>query len=560
MALCFFPLSDDTHGTELWKSDGTEAGTVLVKDIRPGLTPHYNSSYPYAVAIVDGTLFFRADGVNGYQGHVLWKSDGTEAGTVLVKNIWSVEGIVVDGTLYFGAGDGVHGFELWKSDGTEAGTVLVKDIFPGSSPTPYGTVANGSGPEQLTNVNGTLFFTANDGVNGRKLWKSDGTEAGTVLVKNIAPGSYASNPYALTTVNGTLFFLARDSDRVSSGGLWKSDGTEAGTVLVKHFQWGFRLTTPSERLTAVNGTLFFGAGDAQHGLELWQSDGTTAGTVMVADLNPGRAGSYPKSITNADGKLYFAADDGTHGVELWTLSVDTPISRGDFNADTRYDCADVDALVEAIHAAAHDAAFDLTGDTIVNRDDLDAWLAEAARANGFGLPYVRGDATLDGEVNALDLNIVGLNWQQPVRGWCRGDFDANGVVNASDLNQLAINWRSRIAAAADPRPDGDVHVEPGQAANSRTPRAPLAAGAPVAAAVLSSDERLSVSLRMTTSWNHSAHSIVAEHLTATDAAPGETRASLRQRNKICSAREVVRRINDLALVEVVDENVRATMR
>ena len=91
----------------------------------------------------------------------------------------------VNGTLYFTAFDPLNGTELWKSDGTAAGTTLVKDIYPG---------ADGSYPAFLTNVNGTLFFRANDGTKGRELWKSDGTAAGTTLVKDIYPGAGGSGP------------------------------------------------------------------------------------------------------------------------------------------------------------------------------------------------------------------------------------------------------------------------------------------------------------------------------------------------------------------------------
>jgi ELWxxDGT repeat protein len=160
---------------------------------------------------VSGTLFFSAD--DGNVGHELWKSDGTPGGTVLVRDINPASGhsyprhlANVNGTLFFAANDGTRGHELWKSDGTSTGTVLVKDIRPGP------TGLNSSNPYSLTNVVGRLFFIANDGTNGRELWISDGTSTGTVLVKDInqgaghAFGTTNAPPPSFTNVNGTLFF------------------------------------------------------------------------------------------------------------------------------------------------------------------------------------------------------------------------------------------------------------------------------------------------------------------------------------------------------------------
>jgi ELWxxDGT repeat protein len=206
--LLYFSANDGIHGRELWQSNGTAAGTTLVADINPG----GGGSNPGSLTVVGNELFFEAnDGVHGTE---LWETNGTTAGTIMVKDInpgsatrYGATLIGLGGSLLFTADDGAHGMELWRSDGTTAGTVMVKDINIGnagslSTTTPTFAVAGGR-----------LFFAADDGTHGRELWESDGTEAGTRLVMDINPGLSAAFPdsgQVITSVNGSLFFSADD--------------------------------------------------------------------------------------------------------------------------------------------------------------------------------------------------------------------------------------------------------------------------------------------------------------------------------------------------------------
>ncbi|MEP7377364.1 MAG: ELWxxDGT repeat protein [Chitinophagaceae bacterium] len=221
-----FVAGDAVHGYELWKSDGSPAGTAIVKDINPGV----GNSVPGGMFLYHKEVYFSAlDGTGANPS--FWKSNGTEAGTIRLKNIDPFWGSTVAATkpyfcvfnnlLYFSAIDhsNADGTVFWKTDGTIAGTQPLKDINPISS-------APTAGPIFLTDVNGTLFFTADDGVNGRELWKSDGTATGTQLVQDITPGVGGSNIAGLTSFGGKLFFQNAVNGRYN---LWSSDGTAGGT-------------------------------------------------------------------------------------------------------------------------------------------------------------------------------------------------------------------------------------------------------------------------------------------------------------------------------------------
>lgn len=373
--ILFFSAEGPSLGAELWKTDGTAAGTVMVKDINPT-----GSSFPglargqyMAAANVNGTLFFSAtNGTNGFQ---LWKSNGTSSGTVVVKDVGTGATLAplsmtnVGGTLYFGAAENEAGtqFGLWKSDGTSAGTQRITGL---------GTFL----PDGMTNVNGTLFFRtglflwksdgtaagtspvwggvgtfdpaamngniyfngdSGGGGGGNELWTSNGTSAGTTKVADINPLG-TSWPTNLVNVNGTLFFFANDA--IWGRELWKSDGTAAGTMMVRDIRVGpsgsgtatSNMDGAKELSANVNGVLYFVADDGVHGAELWTSDGTTAGTVIAADINPGSAGSSPAWLTNVNGKLFFSADNGTAGIEPYILLPPVPYAQLFYN-NSRFD-------------------------------------------------------------------------------------------------------------------------------------------------------------------------------------------------------------------------------
>jgi ELWxxDGT repeat protein len=311
-----FLANDGVHGAELWKTDGTTAGTVMIRDLYPG---YYGGVNPYNFCKINTTLFFIGTEDNG--SSKLYKTDGTTTGTVLVKDIsggsndpfYNVSDPSfrnVNGTLVFVAEVYPYGIELWKSDGTDPSTTLLKDINPSF---------DGSSPTELTMMNGIVYFYAGDNA-GEELWRSNGTTAGTYLVKDIYPSiTWGYGIQNIMAANNLLYFTSWSANGIE---LYRSNGTAGGTIMVKDIRPGSEDSYP-ESLFYANGNLYFTATsitDSNH--ELWKTDGTSAGTVLVRDINPGDTNeSYPGNFFATSNRLYFLADDGTHGYELWTMAL-----------------------------------------------------------------------------------------------------------------------------------------------------------------------------------------------------------------------------------------------
>jgi ELWxxDGT repeat protein len=171
---------------------------------------------------------------------------------------------------------------LWVSDGTATGTQLLKDINP--------TAGTGSNPLFFKNFygegnndvlyNGKVFFLANNGTTGNELWITDGTSAGTVLVKDIRPGT----PSGISTSSLSYFY------------------TTSG--------------------------LYFSATDGS-GVEPWLSNGTDAGTARVFDVNTttGTAGSNPQYLFIYNNQVYFNGTNGDdpNNTDLFKINATTSI-------------------------------------------------------------------------------------------------------------------------------------------------------------------------------------------------------------------------------------------
>ncbi len=314
--ILLFSFYDDAHGYEIWKSNGTEAGTIMIKDISAGASGSRADNITYIGNNV--SLFEATDGKNGLE---LWRTDGTPDGTFMVKNInksvssssfpSALTQNADSSKLLLVANDLKYGQELRITDGSQEGTYLVKDLLKGSF---------GSSPDRIVNLNNETYFLANiiDTSNHTtsdvsvitKLCKTKGTPA-TTKILSLPSLESIINENALTEVywmgaSSDLLYLYIINHAINEAELWRSDGTEAGTFPLKQNMYTYYVVN----LKTVGDKLFFTDYDFTYGYELFVTNGTIAGTGIVRDIAPGANGSNPSNFSSFNGKLYFTADIG----------------------------------------------------------------------------------------------------------------------------------------------------------------------------------------------------------------------------------------------------------
>lgn len=362
--ILFFGYSA-ANGVELWKSDGTAAGTVLVKDINPGPASSMTSSMLGSVKFIEysGKNYFPArTDANGYE---LWATDGTPAGTQMVTDLvpgtasgWSSGLVTEHGFLYFIGADANKTTELYRTDGTAAGTTKITSFaggvqgWKGAQDEIFAVqgrlvfIGYCSSSWNMCGYDGTTAYTV-AGSDGSSFFGAPGFVCGNTLY--MVGGSnnyvYATNGTAASAVQlssatyasfvgcsgGSAFFFLNTA--ANGNELWKSGGTPATTAIVKDHVAGagsitignpggsYDLARSNFALDSASATprLIYTANDGTAGTEPFISDGLAAGTNLLKNIQPGSLNSFPGNyyFDAATAQVFFAAEDQTTGTEVW---------------------------------------------------------------------------------------------------------------------------------------------------------------------------------------------------------------------------------------------------
>ncbi len=265
----------DPQILQLWSSDGTAGGTQIIKEI------DIVSSSSMALSgaqVLNGKLLFSASSApyaTSERRHQLWVTDGTTGGTIRFREEGFAHGgfqcIPYKGLAYFGGNDEESGFAIWRTDGTLQGTQKWFDPETGAEFSFHGAF----------NIIGdrlTFWWQRLNGYNfvSDELWSTDGI---TNPVR-IMTFKHVQN-YRHMMFNNTLVFNAEKIGDNTGEELWKTDGTGAGTQLIRDTEPGPTTGYVSDLMNF--GDTFYFRTTVQNERRLWKSDGTTCRTQPMTD-------------------------------------------------------------------------------------------------------------------------------------------------------------------------------------------------------------------------------------------------------------------------------------
>lgn len=238
----FFYAMDNAHGYELWCTDGTDEGTHLVQDVFPGTVSsiNINTSPPGMLNFGDKVYFNAIKDIK--IGYELFGSDGTDTGTYLIKDLYkgdynnSNPKVIAscDSFMLVISRHESGNMVIWRSDGSEAGTWIVynpKDFI-------FGT----NGKFSCINLGNRTLFNLLTSEFGQELWISDGTMVGTHLLVDISPGTGTGFTGLMKKKDEDVFFVGINN--AIGKQLWKFEGKTSKfgvfkEILNKTNQWGF---------------------------------------------------------------------------------------------------------------------------------------------------------------------------------------------------------------------------------------------------------------------------------------------------------------------------------
>ncbi|HEY1083558.1 MAG TPA: choice-of-anchor D domain-containing protein, partial [Prosthecobacter sp.] len=450
----YFSAANTGTDQELWKSDGTVGGTARLKDIRAGTS----ASTPTAFFAIGDTVLFSADtGTTGTpnppqaRGRELWKTDGTDPGTVLVADIQSGTGnssptrfTAVGTRVYFRATTTATNNELYYTDSPYTSAVLVRDIAAttGSSD-PAGAATDL--PQILAFDSTRAIFAATDGTTagsnaGIELYITDGTSANTTrLIDGDGPGN--SDPARFVRIGDTMYLTA--STPVNGRELYKSDGTEAGTMDISNSSLRLGATSSDPQfLTAWNNKLYFSADTGTTaaalagtgtGRELWVYDPAAAapGLSLVSNLDGANTNTSPSRLIVFDNKLYFDADLTTGAATRRELYV--------YNGST----APTRATTSEIRTGTTDPTFENlfvftagTGNPVAHQGEWLYWTADDG--NGKELYRMKAGATDFTRIDLTDTVGGGTGASTPSR-FCSVRMGSGALAGQDVLFFVATN-------------------------------------------------------------------------------------------------------------------------